>query len=154
MSKRLGMNAKMYRSATLMTDDTSAHVAGKTWLEVENIKDLTLNLETGEADVTTRANSGWRATMATLKDGSVEFQMVWDDSDVDFKAVKDAWLNSSLLACMVLTGDKAVNGNEGLAANFSVTNFTRNEALEEAITIDVTLKPTEFQTWYVVGESS
>jgi hypothetical protein len=35
-----------------------------------NVRDVTLNLETGEADVTTRANSGWKQTFATLKDGS------------------------------------------------------------------------------------
>ena len=28
--------------------------------EVKNVKDLTLNLESGEADVTTRATAGWR----------------------------------------------------------------------------------------------
>lgn len=153
MSKRLGMNAKLYRSATLMSDDTTAHVEGKTWIEVDNVRDLTLNLETGEADITTRANSGWRATLATLKDGSVEFQMVWDSADSNFEAIKDAWLSSSLIAMAVMTGDIEDNGEEGLAANFSVTNFTRNEALEEAIVIDVTLKPAEFQTWAVVGES-
>lgn len=147
------MNAKLYRSATLMSDDTTAHVEGKTWIEVDNVRDLTLNLETGEADITTRANSGWRATLATLKDGSVEFQMVWDSADSNFEAIKDAWLSSSLIAMAVMTGDIEDNGEEGLAANFSVTNFTRNEALEEAIVIDVTLKPAEFQTWAVVGES-
>lgn len=34
-----------------------------------------LNLEKGEADVTTRANNGWRATKGTLKEGSIEFEM-------------------------------------------------------------------------------
>jgi hypothetical protein len=29
-----------------------------------------------EAIVTTRGNAGWRATSATLKDGSIEFEMV------------------------------------------------------------------------------
>jgi hypothetical protein len=42
---------------------------------------VTLNLEAGEAEVTTRANSGWRATVATLKEASVEFEMVWDTGD-------------------------------------------------------------------------
>jgi hypothetical protein len=30
------------------------------WTALGNTRDVTLNLETGEADVTTRANSGWR----------------------------------------------------------------------------------------------
>jgi len=68
MSVRLGLDAKLYRNTG--TYDTP------TWVEMTNVKDLTLNLESGEADVTTRANNGWRATVATLKDGSIEFEMV------------------------------------------------------------------------------
>lgn len=49
---------------------------------------MTLSLETGEADVTTRANSGWRATVGTLKEASVEFEMVWDTADAGFTRQK------------------------------------------------------------------
>lgn len=67
---KLGMEAKLYRN--------SGTYASPTWTEIQNVKDLTLNLEAGEADVTTRGNAGWRATIASLKDGSIEFDMVWD----------------------------------------------------------------------------
>ena len=46
--------------------------------EVKNVKDLTLNLESGEADVTTRATAGWRASVATLKEASLEFSILYD----------------------------------------------------------------------------
>jgi hypothetical protein len=68
MSIKLGMEAKLYYGAAGMTATT----------ELTNVKDVTLNLESGEADVTTRGNSGWRATVGTLKTGSVEFEMIWD----------------------------------------------------------------------------
>ena len=58
MSTRLGMDAKLYRN--------SGSFGSPIWTEVTNVKDLTLNLEKGEADVTTRANGGWRATVGTL----------------------------------------------------------------------------------------
>jgi hypothetical protein len=64
---KLGMEAKLYRN--------TGSYAAPTWSEMTNVKDLTLNLE---ADVTTRGNAGWRATIAALKDGSIEFEMVWD----------------------------------------------------------------------------
>jgi hypothetical protein len=67
MGVRLGLDAKLYRN--------TGTYAAPVWNEVKNVKDLTLNLEAGEADVTTRGNNGWRATLATLKDGSVEFEM-------------------------------------------------------------------------------
>jgi hypothetical protein len=95
-------------------------------------------LETGEADVTTRAAQGWRATIATLKEGSVEFEMIWDTEDAGFLALKNSYFNNQPIALAILDGE---NGS-GLDADFSITNFTRNEPLEEALTVSVTAKPT------------
>ncbi len=131
MSIRLGMEAKLYWGAAGATAST----------ELTNVKDVTLNLETGEADVTTRGNLGWRATVATLKNGSVEFEMVWDTADPGFVALKDAYFNNAPIALAVLDGDIAAGGS-GLDADFAVTNFSRSEPLEEAITVSVTVKPT------------
>ena len=134
MSIRLGMEAKLYYDP--------AGVGGSTWTELANVKDLTLNLETGEADVTTRGNAGWRATVATLKDGSIEFEMVWDTADPGFTAIKDAYFNNTPIGFAVMDGDIATPGSQGLQADFSITNFSRNEPLEEAVTVSVTAKPT------------
>lgn len=134
MSVKLGLDAKLYRN----TGTQPAPV----WNEVTNVRDLTLNLEAGEADVTTRGNNGWRATVATLKDGSVEFEMVWDTEDDDFGAIRDAFLNHTAIEFAVMDGDIIAAGSQGLRATCMVTNFSRNEALEEAITVSVTVKPT------------
>ena len=128
MSIKLGMEAKLYYGAAGATATT----------ELTNVKDVTLNLESGEADVTTRANAGWRATVGTLKTGSVEFEMIWDSDDLGFTAIKDAYFANTLIALAIL--DEA--GGEGLDADFSITSFSRKEALEEAITVSVTAKPT------------
>ena len=128
MSIKLGMEAKLYYGAAGATATS----------ELTNVKDVTLNLESGEADVTTRANAGWRATVGTLKTGSVEFEMIWDSDDLGFTAIKDAYFNNEPIALAIL--DEA--GGEGLDADFSITSFSRKEALEEAITVSVTAKPT------------
>ena len=134
MSVKLGMDAKLYRNTgTYETPD---------WEEITNAKDVTLNLEKGEADVTTRANSGWRATVGTLRDGSVEFEMVWDTEDEGFTAIQGAWFAGTPLEVAVMDGDIATVGSQGLRATMAVTNFSRSEPLEEAITVSVTLKPT------------
>ena len=65
----LGMNAGLYQGTAEETDPTLM-------TEVDNVRDVTLTLEAGEADITTRGNSGWRATAPTLRECSVEFQMV------------------------------------------------------------------------------
>jgi len=134
MSVKLGLDAKIFRN--------TGTYAAPVWNEIKNVRDVTLSLETGEADATTRGNNGWRATVATLKDGSVEFDMVWDSADDDFTAIRDAFLNKTALEMAVLDGDVAAAGSQGLRASFMVTNFSRNEPLEEAITASVTVKPT------------
>ena len=134
MSTRLGMDAKLYRN----TGDYATPV----WVEVSNVKDVTLNLEKGEADVTTRANGGWRATVGTLKDASIEFQMVWDTVDAGFDTIRQAFFDNTPIEFAVMDGDITDPDSEGLRATFDIFNFTRNEALEEAILVDVSIKPT------------
>jgi len=145
MSAKLGMEAKLYRN--------TGSYESPVWAEVENVKDLALNLEAGEADVTTRANDGWRATIATLKDASVEFGMVWDTEDADFSAIQDAYFDGTSIEFAVMDGDIETEGSEGLRATMAVTAFSRDEPLEEAITVTVTIKPTYADNppeWYVV----
>lgn len=134
MAVKLGLDAKVYRN-------TGTYVT-PVWNEIKNVKDVTLNLETAEADVTTRANNGWRATVATLKDGSVEFEMVWDSADDDFGAIRNAFLDKTAIELAVMDGDITVAGTQGLRASCMITKFSRNEPLEEAITVSVTAKPT------------
>src|SRR5690606_33225349 len=98
-------------------------------------------LEAGEADVTTRSNAGWRANIATLKDASLEFEMVWDTDDENFTAIRQAFLTSGAVEFAVMDGDIDTSGSQGLRATMSITSFSRNEPLEEAITVSVSAKP-------------
>jgi len=134
MTIKLGMEAKLYRN--------SGTYASPTWVEMQNVKDVTLNLEAGEADVTTRGNAGWRATIAALKDGSIEYEMVWDTADPDFTAIQQAFFGNTEIEFAVMDGDITASGTQGLRATMSITNFSRSEALEEAIGVSVTAKPT------------
>ena len=128
------MDAKIYRNG--------GSYASPTWTEIANVKDVTLNLEKGEADVTTRANNGWRATVGTLKDASIEFQMVWDTEDAGFDAIRQAFFDNTPIEFAVMDGLITDPDSEGLRATCAILNFTRNEALEEAIMVDVTINPT------------
>jgi TP901-1 family phage major tail protein len=138
----LGMNAKIYQGAT------GAALGALT--EMGNVRDVTLNLEAGEADITTRANSGWRATAPTLRECTAEFEMVWQPGDAGFNAVKNAFLTSGTLELAILDQEKTVAGAQGPKGSFSITSFSRNEALEEAITVSVTAKLADFDQWVVV----
>jgi len=143
---KLGMNAKAYYGAS------GTALASLTLLT--NVRDLTLNMEAGEADVTTRANSGWRATAPTLREATVEFEMVWKPSDAGFIAIKDAYLANGTVALAILTDLRDAVGAEGPRGDWSITNFSRNEALEEAIKVSVTAKLETFSEWVEIASSS
>jgi hypothetical protein len=134
MAIRLGLDAKLYRN--------TGTIGSSLWTVIDNVRDVTLNLETGEADVTTRGNEGWRAAVGTLKDASIEFEMVWDTEDFDFIALKDAFFSGTPIELLIADGDMSEAGAQGLRAVCRIIAFTRSEALEEAITVSVTAKPT------------
>lgn len=139
----LGKDAKIYQGAA------GAELSALT--EMANVRDVTLTLEAGEADVTTRANSGWRATAPTLRECTAEFEMVWKPSDAGFTAIKSAFLGGTTVELAILDQDKATAGAQGPKGSFSITSFSRNEALEEAITVSVTAKLAAFDEWVEVG---
>ena len=132
MAAVLGLQAKIYMR----------EIGSSVWAELGNAKSVTLNLEKGEADVTTRNNNGWRATIGTLKDGSVEFQMVWDTEDTLFQQISDAYFADESLEFAVMSGEITNAQAQGLKAQMSILNFSRSEELEEALMVDVSIKPT------------
>ena len=116
-----------------------------------NVKDVTLTLEAGEADVTTRANQGWRATAPTLRECTAEFEMLWKPGDTGFDAIKTAFLTAATIRLAVLTGARDTTGSEGPMGDFSITNFSRSEPLEEGVTVSVTAKLAVFEEWVEVS---
>ena len=157
-SFKLGMYAKLYfgpngTELDSVEDQTGATAALATMTELGNVKDLTLNCETGESDITTRSNKGWEATAATLKKCTVDFEMVYkpDGGDVGFTAIRNAWLNSTEIPLAPLTDAHDTTGAEGPIGNYTITNFSRKESLTEAITVAVTAKMANFKHYSVTA---
>ena len=90
----LGLDAKLFRGTA----------GSRAATEVTNVKDLTLNLESGEADVTTRATGGWRASAATLKEASLEFGILYDTEDADFQAFQAAYFSNTPISLFITDG--------------------------------------------------
>ncbi len=98
--------------------------------EVKNVQDVTINLSAGEADVTTRGNSGWRQTVPTLRECTIEFTMLYLPGEGTFDALLAAF-NS---------GDTIDASCEGISGKWGVTNFSYEQPLEDAVKVNVTLK--------------
>jgi predicted secreted protein len=104
---------------------------------VNNVRDLTLSMEKGEADTSTRAAGGWRTTLGTLKSATLEFNMNFDVTDADVDAFQVAFMSNTIIALAVLD---AASG-EGLIADWTVTGFSIEQPLEDTQTVSVTCKP-------------
>ena len=134
MAFRLGLDCKLYRNTG--TYETPV------WNEVPNIRDNELALDKDEADVSTRGGGGWEQVVASLKKGSVEFDMVWDTADDDFLAFLTAFLDNSTIEIAAMDGGIAVVGSQGLRATCMVTKCSRKEELKNAVMASVAIKPT------------
>ena len=130
----LGLNGQLYVSA----GGSGGYSSGTL---VNNCMDLTLKLEKNTADVTTRGNNGWRAKVGVLRDATVSFKMIWDETDPAMLIVMNAFMANvapdNQIEAAILDKD-----GKGLEGSFAVTSFSRNEPLEEAMTIDVEITPT------------
>jgi len=148
MGVKLGDEMKLYYCA--------AGIGGTPeWTELAIVKDVKLNTSKGEADVTTRASGGWKQTIGTLTDASIEFEMPWDTASEGLQTVKDAYFTSgALLGLAVMDGPIAEAGSEGLWADCAILKFERTEPLENASTVSVTAKPTysaNVPQWKTIG---
>jgi len=132
-SNVIGLDARLYYN--------SGTYASPVWTKVVNVRDVTLNLEAGEAEFTSRDSSGWRAHLPTLKSATVDFDLLWDTAAAGFSNLRDAFLNGTTVDVRVMDEDIAATGAQGMRAICSVTQWNRNEPLEEALTVSVSIKP-------------
>lgn len=130
---RLGLNAKTYRN-------TGTHES-PTWTELTNIVDLTDGDEMEEADVTTRASGGFGEYEPTIRNLSLEFQMVNKAGDTDLAAIRTAYTTRAAIELLILEGPIAEVGVKGVRASYKVFSFAKGQELRNAQMIDVTLKP-------------
>lgn len=138
MSVTRGKDFKLYRNTDNPYDNSP------TWSLVENVKDVTRNLESNLADASTRASS-FQMQVATLKTLSVDFQMVYDNG-ADVTAFETAFYTNANIELAFLDDLISVSGAKGLRSMFQVSKFNINEALEDVGLVDVTVAPAYYPT--------
>lgn len=143
VTTKLGIEGKLYRN--------TGTYSSPTWSEMKDVSDLTLSLESVEADVTTREGGGWGLSQGAIKNAGIEFKTVWDTGDSHFTALRDAWLNHTNVELLCLDGASTTAGSQGLRASFQVLKFNRTENNEEAMLGEVAVKPARSDNapaWY------
>jgi hypothetical protein len=151
MANFLGKNAKAYVGTTVTTaaTETGWETALAAATIADKVKDLKTNLQKDTAEISDRSNAaGFKTKVATLKDGTITFSMNWDPSSSVFTTLQNAYYNDTEIFFAALDRAFATTGAEGTAGNFQVSNFTRDEPLLGALTVDVELIPSTFVGHY------
>jgi predicted secreted protein len=128
---RLGHLARIYY-------DSANNWETPNWVEIPNVSNLTLNLSHATADVTTRAHAGWRTQVATLKEATIEFDMLDVVDDPSVARIRQAFFNRQQLHVLCLNGPRDEVGSWGIKSLVEVTRFNRAEQMGQAIVISVT----------------
>lgn len=144
MSK-VGIDCKTYRN--------TATYASPTWDEIVNIRETSVDLTIGEADVSSRGTGGWEAIETTLKRGALEIEMMEVAGDTDFAALRDAFFGRTTLDLAFANGAIAASGTQYFRAVVKVVGMAKSEPLEDGTSYTFRVKPaysTNPPTWVTV----
>lgn len=139
MATKIGLEMKLYRN-------NGGTWATPTWQEITKTKDLSLNVDISEADVSDRG-SFWRKIRGALISAAIEFGLNYDPANTHVTALQTASIASTLTNRTVLIavadGDIATSGTLYWKFDSEIFNFSRDEGLESGVMVNVTMKPTE-----------
>lgn len=111
---------------------------GSTFTTVGCGRDITVNLETSEINSTCRDDGAWEAYLPNRNSGSVDLNVLWDESNSGLSTVKDAWLAQTEYDYRFRFQTSAGLLEYEFAA--FVTNFTWNAPSDDIANVDLTLR--------------
>jgi hypothetical protein len=129
---RLGANSTVNRN--------TGSYGSPTWSAIAS-KDVTINLEFEKADVTTRQSLGFKQSEPTLLGLSVEYEILEIPLDTTFLAIRNAFINKTVIDTLLSSGTSAASGESTVRADMKVTGFKKGEPLNGVNTHTVTLEP-------------
>lgn len=134
MGRKIGYQAKLYRN----TGDYATPV----WKEIALIGDLNHDSSHAEADATTRGDGGEEVMLAALTSRSLNFELRYDEADLDVIALEDSYYDKTPIEFAVMSGDIAVAGSRGFRATMQIFGWNKTENLNDPQNVSVTAKPT------------
>ncbi|GAB6166149.1 hypothetical protein JCM19992_21490 [Thermostilla marina] len=104
--------------------------------ELKLAKEVTVELGGSEADVTTRDSQGVKRTVMALKELTISGTAVYSPDDAAVQALITAYTGGTPLDVTISDPTLSYTGK------WAVTSLSQGQPLEDAITVDFTLKPT------------
>lgn len=105
--------------------------------EMKKVRDVNVEDNMGEADVTTREAEGWGMTEATLREHQVAWEMIANANDEEFNTFLTHFLDGSAFALYTEEG-----AGKGYDADYVLVEFGEDQALEEGVTVKMVAVPT------------
>jgi len=130
MAGQVGLDCKFYRN--------TGTYGTPTWLEIPIVQEATLGLDKAKADASVRT-ARYKQNLPTLKSAPIELKILADVADTNYDALRDAFMNDTVLDVAMANGAIATNGTEYFRADYVCFGFKRAEPLLEAATVDVAL---------------
>jgi Phage tail tube protein len=112
--------------------------AAPIWAPIDICRDVTLDMTKGEADLSLRG-SKWRRRRGTLKEGSISMELLYSPGNASYDAIADAFTNDTIMDIALADGLITTPGTNYFRADVEVFGFTRNEPLEDAVTVSSTM---------------
>src|SRR5262245_8182102 len=116
----------------------TATFASPTWLLIDVCRDVTVDMSKGEADLSLRGST-WRRRRGTLKEGSISMELLYAPGNPSYDKIADAFLAGTILDIALSDGTLPAGPANYFRADVEVFGFTRNEPLEDAVTISSTM---------------
>jgi len=104
--------------------------------------DVTLSQDNTEIETTNRGDDGFGSFIAGIRRATLDFTIVWKSSlSVAAVAIETIFVAKTPAVVQVLDED-----GEGWSFNALVMTYTKNEPLDDAQTVDVTMRATGAMT--------
>lgn len=125
------------RNAILSIKEGGGSATGS-FVEIPEVTNVTANIQTDQVEVTSRSTAGFKAYLAGLKDFELTFSHLWDTVSASQDVLRDA----AFAEADTIIGFQLLDQTSGdvLAFDGVVTAWSREEPLDGAMTVNVTVK--------------
>ena len=112
-----------------------------TWVEWLCARDSTFSLTFEEADATCRGSGGYRQSAITLSSIEVTGSAIKEKDDATFLLMEAAAVAKDVIDILVMDGTRLLDESDGWRLQAQFFSWVENQAFEDIVTIDWTLKP-------------
>lgn len=135
--------------------NTSTSWTTPTWAAVDIIKDVTLDIAMGEADLSSR-QSIWKLVNPTQLAASVEINFYWNTVDANYLLLQAGAIAGTDIDMAFMDTAIATSKAHGLRGHVGVFGWGRSEPIDGEVRGKATLKPTmnvdgNYPTWFTVA---